>query len=330
MGSGEPLSAQWAQRLHEGTAAPTAVVLAEGEDRRVREAASQLAEIGVRPILVGRWRADLSRDVECRSVHELQTVDVADRLDRLGDRKQWSPHERRAAATDPLLVSACSVGAGEVDAAVAGAVSPSGDVIRAALRGIGLAPASSILSSCFLLELGTGAPVAFADCAVVPEPDVDGLADIALSTARTFGALTGRDPAVAMLSFSTSGSADHPTVRLVREATALALQRDPALRIDGELQFDAAFIPAVAASKAPDSSVAGEANVFVFPNLAAGNIGYKIAERLGNASAYGPILQGLRAPMNDLSRGCSTQDVVNVALISALQAASADRAAVVG
>ncbi|GGB30430.1 phosphate acetyltransferase [Flexivirga endophytica] len=326
----EPLSSGWVQRLIDQRAAPTAVVLTEGEDQRVRQAASQLTDLGVRPILVGRWRADLSREVECRSVHELHTATVATRLDTLAARKEWSAEKRQEAGADPLLVAACSVGSGEADAAVAGAVSPSGDVIRAALRGIGLAPGTALLSSCFLLELGTGVPVAFADCAVVPEPDSEGLADIALSTARTFGALADREPVVAMLSFSTGGSADHPTVRLVREATALALQRDPSLRIDGELQFDAAFIPSVAASKAPDSTVAGEGNVFVFPNLAAGNIGYKIAERIGNASAYGPILQGLRAPMNDLSRGCSTQDVVNVSLISALQAAGADRTAVVG
>lgn len=324
----EPLAAQWVRRLREQSAAPAAVVLPEGDDARVREAASLLTEHGLRPLVVGSWRADLSRDVECRSVHELHTAPVAARLADLAARKGWSAQQADAASKDPLLLAACSVGAGEADAVVAGAVHPSGDVIRAALRGIGLTPGTSLLSSCFLLELGTGVPVAFADCAVVPEPDVDGLTDIALTTARTFAALTGREPAVAMLSFSTSGSADHPAVRLVREATALALQRDPTLRIDGELQFDAAFIPAVAASKAPDSTVAGEANVFVFPNLAAGNIGYKIAERIGNASAYGPILQGLRAPMNDLSRGCSAQDVVNVTLISALQAASGDRSPV--
>lgn len=321
----EPLSRQWVQRLQTQSAAPAVVVLAEGEDPRVRAAASLLTEHGLRCLLVGPRRADLSQDVECRSVYELQTAAVVQRMDALADRKGWSPARRRTAATDPLLVSALAVGAGDADAAVAGASNPSGDVIRAALHGIGLAPGTSLLSSCFLLELDGGDPVAFADCAVVPEPDADGLTDIALSTARTFAALTGREPAVAMLSFSTSGSADHPTVQTVRTATAQALQRDPALRIDGELQFDAAFIPAVAASKAPGSPVAGEANVFVFPNLAAGNIGYKIAERVGHASAYGPILQGLRAPMNDLSRGCSAQDVVNVSLISALQTTASDR-----
>lgn len=324
----EPLATQWARTLARRAAAPTTVILAEGEDPRVREAASLLTEHGLRPVLVGRWRADLSREVECRSVFELQTAAVAERLDELADRKGWTEAQRAAAGGDSLLVSAAAVGAGDMDAAVAGAAHPSGDVIRAALRGIGLARDSTLLSSCFLLELGTGARIAFADCAVVPEPDAAGLADIAVTTARTYGALTGKQPAVAMLSFSTSGSADHPAVQLVRTAKEQALQRNPLLRIDGELQFDAAFTPSVAASKAPDSAVAGAANVFVFPNLAAGNIGYKIAERVGHASAYGPILQGLRAPMNDLSRGCSVADIVNVSLISAVQASAADREAV--
>jgi phosphotransacetylase len=209
---------------------------------------------------------------------------------------------------------------GSADAAVAGCRNPSGDVIRAGLHMIGLRPGHSTVSSSFLLRTPDGRSLAFGDCAVVPEPDETQLADIALATAGTFGSLTGEDPVVAMLSFSTLGSADHASVRRVREATRLVRERDPGLCVDGEMQFDAALVASVAEQKAAGSSVAGRANVFVFPNLAAGNIGYKIAQRLGGADAFGPILQGLRAPMNDLSRGCDAEDVVSVAVISALQA----------
>ncbi|NNG38621.1 phosphotransacetylase [Flexivirga sp. ID2601S] len=316
----DSLSRTWSKRLASLRPGPATVLLPEGDDPRVRRAATQLLEHGVRPLLIGPWRADLPRALECRSVYECETSEVADRLDAIAARKKWTGDRRRAASTDPLLLAAASVGVGEADAAVAGAIHASGDVIRAALTGIGLTAGNSLLSSCFLMRLPTGRLVAFGDCAVVPEPDVAGLTEIAIGTAGTFRALAAEEPAVAMLSFSTSGSADHASVRTVRDATTAIRGREPDLRVDGELQFDAAFAPAVGASKAPGSRVAGHANVFVFPNLAAGNIGYKIAERIGGAAAYGPILQGLRAPMNDLSRGCSAEDVVNVALISALQA----------
>ncbi|MFM9135333.1 MAG: phosphate acyltransferase, partial [bacterium] len=165
--------------------------------------------------------------------------------------------------------------------------------------------------------------LAYGDCAVVPEPDAAQLADIAISTADTFAALVGEGPVVALLSFSTKGSADHSSVDVIREALVRIRRERPGLDVDGELQFDAAFVPHVGAAKAPGSPTAGRANVFVFPNLAAGNIAYKITERLAGADAYGPLFQGLAAPVNDLSRGCSAEDVYNISAITAAEAVAA-------
>ena len=221
---------------------------------------------------------------------------------------------------DPVVAAAVLVRAGEADAAVAGATRPSADVLRAGLRVLGTAPGTDLVSSCFMLVMPDGRPVAFGDCGVVPDPDADQMASIAISTARTFAALVDSEPRIAMLSFSTKGSAEHERVDKVRRATVLVGERAPGLVVDGELQFDAAWVAEVADAKAPGSPVAGSANVFVFPDLDSGNIAYKVAERMGGARAFGPLLQGLDGVLHDLSRGCSTDDILDVAVIAGLQA----------
>lgn len=314
----ERLSERWAREATAG--APTRrIVLADGRDPRVRTAAGQLARMGVHTLLIGDAGDDLDPGVVVRPAGE-PDAEAEEVLHKLATDRGWEAARRAQCCGDPVYRAAALVRAGVVDAAVAGASAPSSEVIRAGLQVIGLRRSSGLLSSCFLMQLRHGTVLAFGDCAVVPEPDDSDLADIAISTAQTFAELTGEDPAVALLSFSTAGSASHPAVERVRRATALAIERAPGLRVDGELQFDAAFVPEVATSKAPGSVLAGCANVLIFPDLAAGNIGYKIAQRIGGAAAYGPILQGLAAPMNDVSRGCDVQDVVNVALVSLLQA----------
>ncbi|HWF43704.1 MAG TPA: phosphate acetyltransferase [Candidatus Kapabacteria bacterium] len=240
------------------------------------------------------------------------------------------------AASNDLLFGSLLTGAGMVDGMLAGSLSSTGDVLRAALKGIGIAPKVSVLSSMFLMCFPAIQTIrehefvlGFGDCAVLPDPNAEQLADVAISTARTYRALTGNEPYVAMLSFSTKGSAVSPSTQKVIEASAIAHAKAPELSIDGELQFDAAFVPDVAARKAKNSTVAGRANVFIFPNLDAGNIGYKLAERLGMGEAIGPVLQGLAHPMNDLSRGAHVSDIVNMIAITSLQAASVETAPII-
>jgi phosphate acetyltransferase len=223
---------------------------------------------------------------------------------------------------DDLLFGALLVHHGIADGMVVGSLSTSAHVIRAAIHGVGLAPNIRSLSSMFLMNFPQRTPLAFADCAVLEDPDAYQLADIAISTATTYKQLSGNEPVIAMLSYSTKGSASSDSTKKMALASEIVREREPAMIIDGELQFDAAFVPSVAERKAPESAVQGKANVFVFPNLDAGNIGYKIAERLGGGQAIGPILQGLAKPMNDLSRGASIDDIVTMAAVTALQSAA--------
>ncbi len=318
---------------------PLRVVLPEATDERMLQAARKATDekVAVVQLLGDPSEIQKAADAEKVSLDGIEIVDVANHPKKGEWAEYFSEKRKKKGLTveqaqeilaDPLFYGAMMVHKGESDGMVAGAINATGNVIRASLQIIGMQPGMKTVSSCFLMivpdcEYGEDGVLVYGDCGVVPDPNEEQLADIAVATAQSTQALVGIEPVVAMLSFSTYGSAKHPLVDKVTKATAIVKEKQPDLKVDGELQADAAIIAAIGKRKAPESTVAGKANTLIFPDLNAGNICYKITERLAKAEAYGPLLQGLALPVNDLSRGCSDNDIYNSIAITCVQAQAA-------
>ena len=313
------------------------IVLPEGTEERTIKAADIILNEGfAKIVLIGNPNEikALAEKFELKNIEKAEIIDPENNpnqekyvqlmLDLRGS-KGLTREEAERLIKKPLYLAAVMIKAGDADGEVAGADNFTGDVLRPAFQYVKTLPGINVVSGAFIMTVqdksfGENGMMVFADCAVHPNPTAEELAQIAVCTGKTTRAIAGFEPKIARLSFSTKGSAKHEMVDKVVEATRLAKEMDPSLMIDGELQSDAAIVPSVAAKKAPESKIAGNANVLVFPTLETGNIAYKLVQRLGNAQATGPVLQGMAAPINDLSRGCSIDDIVNMVAITACQA----------
>ena len=315
------------------------IVLPETGDMRTLEAAHKVLAEGLADVVLIGNKEEIVAAGADYDLSGATFVDPAncDRFDvyvetlvEARKKKGMTPEQaKEILLSNPLFFGATLVKAGDADGMVAGAVNSSADVLRAALQVIKTAPGTKVVSSFFLMvvpncEYGENGIFVYSDCGLMQNPDAEQLAAIAGSSAKSFELLTGKEAIVAMLSHSTMGSAAHPDVDKVVEATRIAKEEYPNVKLDGELQLDAAIVPSVGSSKAPNSEVAGKANVLIFPDLDSGNIGYKLTQRLAKAEAYGPVTQGIAMPVNDLSRGCVADDIVGVVAITAVQASAND------
>ena len=311
------------------------IVLPESEDRRTYEAAAKILKEGIADIILVGTEEDVKKNGEGLDLTGIKVVDPAtsdrtaayiDKLVELRSKKGMTPEQAKEILLNQYLYyGVMMVKMGDADGMVSGACHSTADTLRPCLQILKTKPGTKLVSAFFLMEVpncefGENGTFVFADCGLNQDPTPEELAAIAASSAESFRSLVGAEPKVAFLSHSTKGSAKHALVDKVVEATKIAKEQNPDLKLDGEMQLDAAIVPSVGAAKAPDSDVAGKANVLIFPNLDAGNIGYKLVQRLAKAEAYGPVTQGIAAPVNDLSRGCSAEDIVGVIALTAVQA----------
>ena len=311
------------------------IILPETEDERTYKAAEAVLKEGIADLILIGNKEDIEKKKGTYDISGAKIVDPAEndkteayiaKLVELRQKKGMTEEQaRELLMSNYIYYGVMMVKMGDADGMVSGACHSTADTLRPCLQILKTKPGTKLVSAFFLMvvpdcDMGANGTLIFGDAGLEQNPDPEKLANIALSSAESFRTLTGKEPIVAMLSHSTKGSAKHPDVDKVVEATKLAHELDPELKLDGELQLDAAIVPEVGASKAPGSTVAGHANVLIFPDLDAGNIGYKLVQRLGKAEAYGPLTQGIAAPVNDLSRGCSAEDIVGVVAITAVQA----------